>query len=337
MVKIIILLVFVFTAVLDAKFSDWNGWSACSSFCGKGTKTRERVLKDDINGTCYSTIIEKRECQNNCRTLRNVALGKRATASSQFLNVYPAGMAIDGITRNSLNGKSCMHTAKDKKPWLRIDLKGNAVVEKVIIHNRADCCTERLNNLVIRIGNNATGVGNDVCGRQESMKNVEKLSVSCCNLLEGRYVHVTIPGPQFLHICEVEVMGNIISDLAYDKTAKQISTHSSPYVAGKALDRNTATYTHTTSTTKPWWRVDLGKNAYIRKVIVNGHSNYAKNADVTVEDGSSKHWCGDTGSVSSKVTVVCPKMLLGRYVRIQLRTTGHLLMYEVEVLGYYPE
>ena len=63
--------------------------------------------------------------------LVNLSLNKTVLASSQFLTAYPAGNAVDGITTNDLHEKSCMHTTKDKNPWIRIDLGIESRVEKV--------------------------------------------------------------------------------------------------------------------------------------------------------------------------------------------------------------
>lgn len=39
------------------------------------------------------------------------------------------------------------------------------------------------------------------------MTDVLVAHMSCSERIEGRYIHLKIPGPQFLHVCEVEVMG----------------------------------------------------------------------------------------------------------------------------------
>ncbi|XP_057307272.1 uncharacterized protein LOC130645326 isoform X2 [Hydractinia symbiolongicarpus] len=323
--------------VTEAKFSNWNEWSACSSQCGKGTKSRERISIQSHNDACYSTIIEKKECSTECEDLINWAENATATASSQLLKVYPAGRAIDGITTNNLLEKSCMHTAKDKKPWLRIDLGTLRLVEKVVIYNRADCCSERLNNMLIIVGNNADGTGNHICGGRDSMEDVKKTTISCCQTLIGRYVHVTIPGPQFLHVCEVEVLGKRLNNLAIHKSALMSSLLDSPYPASNAVDGNEGTLSHTKTEANPWWQVDLGKDSIVYKVEVKDYEsngNYAKRAVISVRDLQNVvRVCGNTGDFRNKVVVVCQTPLFGRYVKLQLHRTDPLLLREVRVWG----
>ncbi|XP_057307268.1 pentraxin fusion protein-like isoform X2 [Hydractinia symbiolongicarpus] len=273
----------------------------------------------------------------HCRDLINLAKNATATASSQFLKVYPAGRAIDGITTNNLLEKSCMHTAKDKKPWLRIDLGTLRLVEKVVIHNRADCCSERLNNLLITVGESANGTGNHICGGRDNMEDVKKTTISCCRTLIGRYVHLTIPGPQFLHVCEVEVLGKSseITNIALGKSASMSSN--AGYPAGNAVDGDENTFSHTNHEANPWWKVDLGKDSIVYKVEVKDYNNdgtYSKHAVISVLDTQNvARICGNTGDFRKEVTVVCQTPLLGRYVKLQLHRTDHLIMKEVRVWG----
>ncbi|GLC40903.1 hypothetical protein PLESTM_001124300 [Pleodorina starrii] len=71
----------------------------------------------------------------------NVALGKTAYASSNYINMFPASNAVDG------NTSSFMHTAfEDAAKWLSIDLGSVMNVTRIVLWNRQDCCQERLVN-----------------------------------------------------------------------------------------------------------------------------------------------------------------------------------------------
>ena len=83
-------------------------------------------------------------------------------------------------------------------------------VSYLIITNRADCCSERLSNFEIRIGNSLADNGNQnpKCGGNYSMPNLVTKNISCPAPLEGRYVNVRIPGSwTYLTLCEVEIFG----------------------------------------------------------------------------------------------------------------------------------
>ena len=85
--------------------------------------------------------------------------------------------------------------------WLLIFLN------KVIIWNRSDCCSERLSNFVITVGNNPKGTENAVCARGANTRNIRSFDLNCPANMVGRYVQITIPGPQALTLCEVKVYG----------------------------------------------------------------------------------------------------------------------------------
>ena len=75
------------------------------------------------------------------------------------------------------------------------------------LYNRGDCCSERLNNVKVKVGMDSTGKTNDVCGSVEDMGTKNTTKITCCELIPGKYVHVEIPGPQYLSLCEVQVHG----------------------------------------------------------------------------------------------------------------------------------
>ncbi|TKG96629.1 T9SS type A sorting domain-containing protein [Puteibacter caeruleilacunae] len=84
--------------------------------------------------------------------LENVALQKQATQSSEW-GAFPASFATDGISNNFT------HTADgDNTPWWEVDLEESYRIEKIVMHNRAGCCQERLYNITIEIKNKADEV-----------------------------------------------------------------------------------------------------------------------------------------------------------------------------------
>ena len=76
----------------------------------------------------------------------------------------------------------------------------------MIIYNRQDCCSERLNNVQVTVGDARNGKRNDVCGIFRKAKGTRILEITCVTPLQGRYVTVSTPTPT-LTLCEVQVMG----------------------------------------------------------------------------------------------------------------------------------
>ncbi|KAK2865728.1 hypothetical protein Q7C36_001784, partial [Tachysurus vachellii] len=137
----------------------------------------------------------------------NVALGGIATQSSTYLQRY-ASFAIDGNRATNVNSHSCTTTNAEYNPWWRVDLLAVYDISNVIITNRGDCCTDRLNGGEIHIGNSLINNGNN------NFRCVVILSIPAgasenytCNM-RGRYVNIILPYvTQYLTLCEVEVYG----------------------------------------------------------------------------------------------------------------------------------
>nr|XP_033497040.1 uncharacterized protein LOC117266159 isoform X3 [Epinephelus lanceolatus] len=146
----------------------------------------------------------------------NIAKGGKATQSSVGWDGPPEN-AIDG-NRASIYGQgSCTHTQGQIKPWWRLDLLKKYKIDTVTITNRKDCCHSRLNGAEIRIGNslNDNGNANPRCAIISSIA-AGTSKTFACDLIEGQYVNIVIPGrKEYLTLCEVEVTG-IESDDSFE-------------------------------------------------------------------------------------------------------------------------
>ena len=78
---------------------------------------------------------------------------------------------------------------------------------QLIVHNRGDCCRERLNNFMVTVGFDKHGNNSEVCGKRELMGNTNLTRIPCSKQIIGQFVQLSIPGPQFLSVCEVQVFG----------------------------------------------------------------------------------------------------------------------------------
>ena len=81
----------------------------------------------------------------------NISQGKRTIQSSTILN-GDSDRAVDGKVDGNWNNKNVTHTdTANSTEFLEIDLEGGFNVSSVQIHNRTDCCMERILNAKISL------------------------------------------------------------------------------------------------------------------------------------------------------------------------------------------
>ncbi|KXZ43154.1 hypothetical protein GPECTOR_100g7 [Gonium pectorale] len=91
--------------------------------------------------------------------LPNLALDRPAYASfSSPGSLFGPQCAVDGVTQyfgNAFEGgrSYIFHSAPIPAPWLSVDLGAPAAIVRVVIWNRCDCCSGRLQGADLRIGN----------------------------------------------------------------------------------------------------------------------------------------------------------------------------------------
>lgn len=138
----------------------------------------------------------------------NVALNGEAFQSSTYNKLGFPQNAIDGSTAVDFMRRSCTHTEGEFNPWWTVNLKAEFNVTSVSVTNRNDCCAGRLNRAEIRIGNSLEkgGSTNPRCATITSIGAGETKNFDCEGM-RGQYVTVTIPGFQYLTLCEVQVFG----------------------------------------------------------------------------------------------------------------------------------
>ncbi|KAI8487183.1 hypothetical protein Bbelb_349810 [Branchiostoma belcheri] len=142
----------------------------------------------------------------------NVALGKTAFQTSTLngtLGPGVASLAVDGITNTYMNygTATCTHTQEETGPSWWVDLGRSYMIDRVVIFNRMDCCSERLNPFNIHIGDSDQVSENPRCGGDHQIL-VTKPTVSIqCRWMAGRYVGVRLTGPsRILTLCEVQII-----------------------------------------------------------------------------------------------------------------------------------
>jgi len=334
-----LLVVFLIVAV-NGKFAEWNEWSSCTADCGSGIATRERMLPPYGSDHCYSAIVQEKACTGkSCTRTSNIARSKPTTASSNLYSKYPSSRAVDGNYNTMFNVKSCMHTGKDMEPFLRIDLQKKSLVEKVMIWNREDAYSSRLNNVYVTVGNDPEGLGNQVCGRLDNVTGIMKVDVLCGSILPGQYVHIRIPGQQFLTICEVEVIGAVLASVARGQAAAQ-STNNGGNTANRAVDGNAGTPAQTMAGKKdPWLQINFGRERTICQLEIFGNGATVFNS-TTISLGDDKNSTlntlatvtEDLGKISKHVVNFVP-CLTGQYLTLQQFGSNQMTIYELNAIG----
>ncbi|XP_063055978.1 fucolectin-like [Engraulis encrasicolus] len=147
-------------------------------------------------------------------TGRNVALYGRATQSNLIDNPWSgysdAHNAIDGNRDSHFHHGSCSSTNTQTNPWWRVDLLKEYIITSVVITNRGDCCSERLDGAEIHIGSSLleNGNRNPLAGVISSIPAGRFQTFTLTENNVGRYVNVLLPGEKrLLTLCEVEVYG----------------------------------------------------------------------------------------------------------------------------------
>ena len=87
----------------------------------------------------------------------NLAFGKHATQSSTYTRsvLTVAGYAVDGNTDGEFLHRSTTHTKYEQGAWWQVDLGSQKNINTIIIHNRTDCCANRLSNYQVSISDKA--------------------------------------------------------------------------------------------------------------------------------------------------------------------------------------
>ncbi|XP_067299453.1 uncharacterized protein [Pseudorasbora parva] len=274
----------------------------------------------------------------------NIAGWGTPSQSAVLQNEYPKN-ALD------MNPSTITHTPLQSDPWWTLDLLKVYTVTRVVITNRQDCCSERINGAEIRVGNvSSDAFSNPICAVIPSIPAGASSNFSC-NRMAGRYVSVVIRGyDRYLTLAEVEVYVAYPDNLAAGKRVTQSSTYGI-LIAEHAIDFNPGYFTHpwlacslTNYETNPWWRLDLGQIYKVSRVVVTNRPDYMperiNGAEIHVgssldNNGNNNPVCAVISSIPAGVssTYTCNGME-GRYVNLIIPGYSRALsLCEVQVYG----
>ncbi len=139
----------------------------------------------------------------------NLAFGKHATQSSTYTRsvLTVAGYAVDGNTDGEFLHRSTTHTKYEQGAWWQVDLGSQKNINTIIIHNRTDCCANRLSNYQVSISDKAdfsTHTYQQDFHVAPNPKTNIKLDAPG---KQGRYVRIQLLDKNYLSLAEVQVMG----------------------------------------------------------------------------------------------------------------------------------
>lgn len=222
----------------------------------------------------------------------NVAVRGKARQSS----TVPAGeawRAIDGSVNGNYQRGSVTHTVQGTtEVWFELDLLRPVAVDEVRLHNRTDCCHERLTGVRIEL----SAVRCDASPRvviASAPAVTGKPAVHVAPFVgspTARYVCLRQAAGGWISLAEVEVMSSAAAgpgvltgpniglgeepvDLADTAFARQSSTYGTA-AASRAIDGNTNgtftanSVTHTLAAPAPWLEIGLGLEAPIDAVLI---------------------------------------------------------------------
>lgn len=76
--------------------------------------------------------------------------GAKASQSSNFSEAV-ADRAVDGNVEGKFEQGSVTHTNEETNPWWLVDLGDTQDIGKIVVHNRSDCCGDRLKDAVVEV------------------------------------------------------------------------------------------------------------------------------------------------------------------------------------------
>ena len=325
-----------------------------------------RYVRVQLSDTDYLSLAEV-QVLGNAPPATNLSQGKFASQSSTFPGSPSAAVAVDGNLDGNYFDGSVTATNTDANAWWQVDLGSSAAVSSISIYNRTDCCGSRLSDYWIFISDTpflATDTPATLQNRAATFSNHQTTapnpSVTIPLTAQGRYVRIQLSGTNILSLAEVQVfgVGGTVSstNVAFNKIASQSSTFPAPTAgASSAVDGNTdgnfgdGSVTATNLDSNPWWQVDLGVSTAVNTITIWNRtdccgsrlSDYwvfvsdtpfgANDTPTTLQNRAATFASHQTTAPNPSTTI--PAAAQGRYVRVQLSSSGILSLAEVQVFG----
>ena len=215
-------------------------------------------------------------------TGENVAIFGAASQSTTS-HSGAAGRAIDNNTSGRYRDGSVTHTngSRQTQPWWQVALPQQTEIAKVVLHNREDCCSDRLNNVHIFISDNSLGDATvDQLQGQPGITHRFLPGVQGAEVpltfhdVEGRFVRIQLEQPGALSLAEVQVFG-------VDAEAEAKEIRYVDWIRGMDVDDSNGNGDTTDN------RFHIGDPLHSKPVIVN-YGGDADNPDSVVFFGTNE-------------------------------------------------
>lgn len=267
-------------------------------FIGGNTRLEDRYLstssagnpdlyhKDDASGR-QRWVIELLDDTFDTGLIEygNVAVGK-PTSQSSTSSGGVSSRAVDGDIDGIFSNGSVTHTEGGSDNWWEVNLLDTYDISSVIIYNRSDCCSNRLEGFTVSIYNNDVGVFTYT--HPEGTPPYENVIPIPSGGVEGDRLKVTNDNGQPLSLAEVVVEApliqtqKVIENVSIGKPTSQSGTNYGGD-SSRAVDGDingewaNDSVTHTTGGSSNWWEVDLMETYDIKNIIVYNRSDCCSN------------------------------------------------------------
>lgn len=134
----------------------------------------------------------------------------RGRPTTQSSSSHESEASGSSATSGVLTGRYQFHTAHEEEPWWQVDLGEVCNISQILVYNRTDAGLERASRLRVQTSLDAVTYC-IVFAREDAAAfgglNGEALNICFDEPQGGRYVRLSIPGPEFFHLDQVKVIG----------------------------------------------------------------------------------------------------------------------------------
>ncbi len=226
----------------------------------------------------------------NTAALPNLARGRPARALPLY-GAVPAARLTDGFTHGDYSAGTVTHTMGTVNDFMEVDLGAPTEVATVVLHNRTDCCPERLATAVLEV----SAVACDVSPRQVLGSAVVPVSeyspvtlVRLAAPASGRFLCLRQTAANALQLAEIEAFGPETKTQRVPAVARQSSVGNGG-LAARVIDGNTngnwsqGSVNHTATDasglpgdSSPWVEVDLRATRNLERVLIYNRTDGSK-------------------------------------------------------------
>ena len=216
-----------------------------------------RYIRVQLGGTGFLSLAEVKALGS---ASTNLALGAPATQSSTYQSMSAASRAVDGDTMGNHALAPIAITKLTAQPWWQTDLGASTRIGEVVIHNRRDCCSDRLSNFYILTseqpitGSLAANLANAAVQstyHPGSFNGSKRFAIDQL----ARYVRVQLNGSNYLSLTEVEIFAKLGTNTTGTGETRQLT--SGQAVGGNAAQGAWTYYTIDASAAHQQLVVDL--------------------------------------------------------------------------------